>query len=67
MSYTLIAVSCYIIMRGLQVLFERQLKDPESWCGVIIKIVTVIMLFAALASIIIWYKPIPLLGFDPKN
>jgi hypothetical protein len=33
----------------------------------LIKIVTVVMLYAALASIIVWYKEIQLLGFDPSK
>jgi len=67
MSYTFVAVSCYIIMRGFQVLFEDRLKDPESYSRVVLKIVTAIMIYAAIASIITFYKQIPLLGFDPKN
>jgi hypothetical protein len=63
MNYTLFAVACYIIMRGLQVLFEEKLQS--KWCKILIKTVTVIMLYTALASLIVWYKQIPLLGFDP--
>jgi phosphate/sulfate permease len=64
MGYTLFAIACYIVMRGLQVLFEEKLQ--ARWCKVLIKTVTVIMLYAALASLITWYKGIPFLGFSPK-
>ncbi len=64
MSYTLVAIACYIVMRGLQVLFEEKLQ--ARWCKILIKTVTVIMLYAALSSLIIWYKEIPFLGFTPK-
>ena len=63
MNYTLFAIGCYIVMRGLQVLFEENLQ--AKWCKVLIKTVTVIMLYAALASLIVWYKEIPFLGFNP--
>ena len=63
MSYTLFAIGCYIVMRGLQVLFEDDLQS--RWCKVLIKIVTGIMLYAALASLFIWYKEINFLGFAP--
>jgi len=52
-------------MRGLQVLFEEHLK--AKWCKVVIKAITIIMLYAALASLIIWYKEIYFLGFDPSD
>ena len=65
MNYTFFAIGCYIIMRGLQVLFEEKLK--VRWCKILIKSVTVIMLYAALTSLIIWYKEIPFLGFDPSK
>jgi hypothetical protein len=65
MNYTFFAIACYIIMRGLQVLMEDKLD--VRWCKILIKSVTVIMLYAALASLIIWYKEIPFLGFDPGD
>ena len=65
MNYTLFAIACYILMRGLQVLLEDHLKAP--WCKMVIKSVTVIMLYAALASLVVWYKEIPFLGFDPSK
>jgi hypothetical protein len=52
-------------MRGLQVLFEEHLK--KKWCRILIKTVTVIMLYAALVSLIVWYKEIYFLGFDPSD
>ena len=63
MNYTLFAIACYIIMRGLQVLFEEHNK--KKWYRTLVKVVTVVMLYAALASIIVWYLEIPFLGFDP--
>jgi len=63
MNYTLFAIGCYIIMRGLRVLFEESLQ--ARWCRILVKSVTIVMLYAALASLIVWYKEIPFLGFDP--
>jgi hypothetical protein len=65
MNYTFFAIACYIVMRGLQVLFEEKLQ--ARWCRVLIKTVTIIMLYAALASLIVWYKEIPFLGFSPSK
>lgn len=63
MNYTLFAIGCYIVMRGMQVLFEEDLQ--KRWCKILIKIVTGIMLYAALASLVIWYQDINFLGFNP--
>jgi hypothetical protein len=63
MNYTFFAIACYIIMRGIQVLFEEHNK--KKWFKILLKVVTVIMLYAALTSIIVWYKEIAFLGFDP--
>ena len=63
MNYTLFAIGCYIVMRGIQVLFEEDLQ--KRWCKILIKIVTGIMLYAALASLVIWYQDINFLGFNP--
>jgi hypothetical protein len=65
MNYTLFAIACYIVMRGLQVLFVEYLE--KTWYKVVIKSVTVIMLYAALASLVVWYEKINLLGFDPTK
>jgi hypothetical protein len=65
MNYTLFAIACYIIMRGLQVLFVEYLE--KTWYKVVIKSVTVIMLYAALSSLVVWYEKINLLGFDPTK
>jgi len=71
MNYTLFAIACYIVMRGLQVLFaEYALK---LWFKIVIKSVTVVMLYAALASLMNWYMTVEwlknhyLLGFDPTK
>ena len=63
MSYTLFAIGWYIVMRALQVLLEDRMQ--RRWCRVLIKTVTLLTLYAALASLVIWYKEIPLLGFNP--
>ena len=65
MNYTLFAIACYIVMRGLQVLFVEYLD--QLWYKVVIKSVTVVMLYAALASLVVWYEKINLLGFDPTK
>ncbi len=65
MNYTFFAIACYIVMRGIQVLFEEQ--NQKKWYKVLLKVVTVIMLFAALASLVVWYKEIWFLGFDPRE
>ena len=63
MNYTFFAIACYIIMRGLQVLFEDY--NQEQWFKVLIRVVTGVMLYAALASLIVWYGQIKFLGFNP--
>ena len=65
MNYTFFAIAWYIIMRGLQVLFEEYLD--KKWFKILIKVVTIVMLYAALASIIVWYREIHLLGFNPTK
>jgi hypothetical protein len=65
MNYTLFAIACYIVMRGMQVLFEESLK--KKWFKITIKIITIVMIYAALASIIVWYQEIHLLGFSPSK
>jgi hypothetical protein len=65
MNYTLFAIACYIIMRGMQVLFEEYAQ--RSWYKIVIKSMTVVMLYAALASLVVWYAKIQFLGFDPTK
>ena len=65
MNYTFFAIGWYIVMRGLQVLFEEHMG--KKWVNILIKVVTLIMLYAALASIIVWYREIHLLGFSPTK
>lgn len=65
MNYTLFAIACYIVMRGLQVLFSEYTQ--KLWYKIVIKSVTVVMLYAALASLMNWYEKIQLLGFDPTK
>ena len=65
MNYTLFAIACYIIMRGLQVLFVEYAQ--KLWYKIVIKSMTMVMLYAALASLMNWYAKISLLGFDPTK
>ena len=65
MNYTLFAIACYIIMRGLQVLFSEYAQ--KMWYKIIINSMTVVMLYAALASLVNWYEKIQFLGFDPTK
>jgi hypothetical protein len=65
MNYTLFAIACYIVMRGLQVLFSEYVQ--KLWYKIVIKSMTVIMLYAALASLVNWYEKIQFLGFDPTK
>jgi len=65
MNYTLFAIACYILMRGMQVLFEEYAQ--RAWYKIVIKSMTVVMLYAALASLVNWYAKIQLLGFDPAK
>jgi hypothetical protein len=65
MNYTLFAIACYIVMRGLQVMLAEYME--KIWYKVIIKSVTAGMLYAALASLVVWYEKINLLGFDPTK
>ena len=65
MNYAFFAIACYILMRGLQVLLEDHLK--ERWCKILIRVVTLIMLYAALASLIVWYVEFSFLGFSPSK
>ncbi len=62
--YTMFAIACYIILRGLQVLFEEHVQ--KTWYKRLIKTWTVVMLYAALVSLIVFYgelAEIPFLGF----
>ena len=62
MNYTFFAIGCYILMRGLQVLFEEQ--SQKLWFKVLIKVAAVITIYAALAALIIFYKEINFLCFS---
>jgi len=63
--YTMFAISCYIIMRGLQVLLEEHAQ--KKWYKIMIKSWTILMLYSALASLIVFYADLQLLGFPTKN
>jgi len=60
--YTMFAISCYIIMRGLQVLLEEHVQ--KRWYKIIINSWTILMLYSALASLIVFYADLQLLGFS---
>jgi succinate dehydrogenase hydrophobic anchor subunit len=62
MNYTFVAVSLYVLMRGLQVLLEDY-KDKDK-ARMAIKIVAALLVYAAFASLVVWYVDINLLGFD---
>ena len=64
MPYTFYAISCYILMRGLQVLFEEY-KD-KLWYKILIKTITVCMLIVALVAIINMYDEINILLINEK-
>ena len=64
MSYTFYTISCYILMRGLQVLFEEY-KD-KFWYNILIKAVTIFMLIVALVAIINMYKEVNILFINVK-
>ena len=62
--YTMFAISCYIILRGLQVLLEEHAH--KTWYKRLIKAWTVAMLYAALVSLVVFYGElveIQFLGF----
>jgi len=66
MSYALFAIACYIILRGLQVLLEEHLQ--KKWCKTLVKVWTVFMLYAALASLLVYYLgKVHFLGFTPGD
>ncbi len=63
--YTLFAISCYIILRGLQVLLGEY--EDRKWYKITVKTWTVVMLYAALVSLIVFYgrlADIHFLGFE---
>jgi uncharacterized membrane protein len=65
MNYTFFAIGCYIVMRAVPVLFEDQAQ--QKWYKVTLKVIALITLYAGLASVIVWYKEMNLLGFDPGD
>jgi hypothetical protein len=66
MNYALFAIACYIVMRGLQVLLEEHLQ--KRWCRILVKAWTVFTLYAALASLLVYYLgKVHFLGFAPGD
>lgn len=61
MNYTFFAVGSYIVMRALQVLLEG--KEMKPWQKILMKGATLLALYAGLASMLVWYKNFPFLGF----
>ena len=62
MPYTFYAIACYIVMRGLQVLFEEY--KEALWYKILIKSVTAFMLVVALLAIANLYNELNLLGIN---
>ena len=65
MNCAFYTIAGYIVMRGLQVLFAEYAQ--KLWYKIVIKSMTVVMLYAALASLVVWYEKIQFLGFDPTK
>ncbi len=65
MNYIFVAIGCYIIMRAFEVIFAEQ--KGQTWCRWTLRVIAVIALYAALAGVIVYYKEIPFLGFDPSK
>ena len=65
MGYVLFAISAYIAMRSIEVLFADQ-KDTV-WFKRLIKVVACVVLYTAIASMLWFYfNKLLLLGFDPR-
>jgi hypothetical protein len=66
MNYTFFAISMYIAMRALQVLLEGL---GGTWPRKAVLIVAGLTLYAALASLIVWFSQdsVYFLGFDPSG
>ena len=45
----------------------RAKRLQERWCKLLIKTVTVITLYVALASVLVWYREISFLGLSPSK
>jgi hypothetical protein len=64
MNYTFFAISCYILMRSLEVLLrDVDAKKSKVW----IKAAALLAFYAALSSMIVWFYQLRLLGFDPTK
>ena len=64
--YTMYAISCYIIMRGLQVLLEQH--NQKLWYKNLTGTWTVLTLYSAVASLIVFYnEDLNLLGFSAST
>ena len=65
MGYVLFAISAYILMRALEVLFAEQ--KSKGWCRWLMRIIACAVLYAAVAAMLGFYVDgAHLLGFDPK-
>lgn len=65
MNYTFFAIGAYIVMRALRVLFEEY--KQTRWYKILMIVIALCVLYAAVASLIVWYKEMPLLGFSPSK
>lgn len=62
MNYTFFAIGCYIVMRAVPVLFED--RAGQRWYKITLKAIALVTLYAGLASLIVWYGKVNLLGFS---
>jgi len=60
MSYTFIAIGCYVAMRSLQVLLER--KAERKWARILVLVAAILTLVAGLASVQYLYTEFNILG-----
>ena len=64
MGYVLFSISAYIFMRAFEVVFGDQKR--KKWCQITLRVIGCAVLYAAFASMIVFYiDGIHLLGFDP--
>ena len=65
LQYTFFTVCAYVFMRAFEVLCPE--SKEEDWYKTAIKVISCLVLYAAFASMMIFYfEGIHLLGIDPK-
>lgn len=65
MNYTFFAISCYILMRSLEVLLKDSPNEKRR--RVCVNAAAFLALYAAVASMVVWFVQLHLLGFDPTK